>query len=144
MKYEVILGGNSSYSRKIFTLQKKIIRLMAGVKPRNSCKNLFKRLEILTLPCKYIFSLMNFIVKTQEFFPNIPIYTLSTQGIRISFMNQLPTSYASRRVLIMLALKSSTVYHQISQPLEIIRYNLKLIHCNTKAADWRARGSEQQ
>jgi hypothetical protein len=97
MKYGIISGGNSSHSKKIFTLQKKIVRLMAGGKPRDSCKNLFKRLEILTLPCKYIFSLMIFIVKNQEFF--------QTQGIRISFIDELPTSHVFRRVLIMLALK---------------------------------------
>jgi len=30
IKYGIILGGNSSNSGKIFTLQKKIIRIMAG------------------------------------------------------------------------------------------------------------------
>jgi hypothetical protein len=39
---------------------------MAGVKPRNSCRSLFKRLEILTLPCEYIFSLLLFIVKKKK------------------------------------------------------------------------------
>jgi hypothetical protein len=34
----------------------KIVRLMAGVKPENSCGSLFKRLEIVTLPCENIFS----------------------------------------------------------------------------------------
>jgi hypothetical protein len=42
----------SPNNKKIFTLQKKIVRLMAGVKPRNSCRSLFKRLEILALPCE--------------------------------------------------------------------------------------------
>jgi hypothetical protein len=41
---------------------------MAGVKPRNSCVSLYKRLEILSLPCEYIFSLMKFIVNNQEYF----------------------------------------------------------------------------
>jgi hypothetical protein len=50
----------------MFILQKQIVRLMAGVKPRNSCKGLFKRSEILTLPCEYIFSLMKFTVNNQK------------------------------------------------------------------------------
>jgi hypothetical protein len=41
---------------------------MAGIKPRNSYKNLLKRLEIFTLPCEYIFLLMNVIVNNQEHF----------------------------------------------------------------------------
>jgi hypothetical protein len=51
--------GNSSNSRKIFNLQKKIVRLMTGAKPGNSCKHLFKRLEILTLSCEFICILIN-------------------------------------------------------------------------------------
>jgi hypothetical protein len=55
MKYETIFWGNSSNSKNIFILKKKII-IMEGIKPKNSCRGLFKRLEILLLPCEYIFS----------------------------------------------------------------------------------------
>jgi lipoprotein signal peptidase len=54
MNYGIIFGGNSSSSKNVFTLQKNVIRIIAGVKPRNSCRNLFKRLEILPLPCEYV------------------------------------------------------------------------------------------
>jgi hypothetical protein len=36
-----------------------------GVKPRNSCRCLFKRAAILSVPCECIFSLMSFIVNNQ-------------------------------------------------------------------------------
>jgi len=39
--YEIILWGNSSYSRKIFTLQKRIIRTS-----RTACRELSKKLAI--------------------------------------------------------------------------------------------------
>jgi hypothetical protein len=68
IKYGIIFCDNSSNSKKIFTLQKKIVRLMAGVKPRNSCRSLFKRLEIFALPCECIFSFLNFVVNNQEHF----------------------------------------------------------------------------
>jgi hypothetical protein len=42
IKYGVILGGNSSNIGKIFTLQKKIVRIVAGAKPKTSCRSLFK------------------------------------------------------------------------------------------------------
>jgi hypothetical protein len=32
--YGIILGGNSSYNKKIFTLQKRIVRIMVGAHPR--------------------------------------------------------------------------------------------------------------
>jgi hypothetical protein len=44
IKYRIICGGNSSNSRKIFTLQKKIIRIMVGAHPRTPCRSLFKKL----------------------------------------------------------------------------------------------------
>jgi hypothetical protein len=43
MKYGIILGGNSPNSKLIFTLQKRTVRIIAGVKSRNSCRNLFVR-----------------------------------------------------------------------------------------------------
>jgi len=56
----IILWGNSTYSRKIFTLQKRIIRIMIGAHPRTSFRKLFKKLEILTVPSQYIYALMSF------------------------------------------------------------------------------------
>jgi hypothetical protein len=67
-KYGIIFWGNLYNGRKILTVQKKIITIMASVKRRNSCRILFKRLEILTLPCEYVFSLTNFTVNNQEYF----------------------------------------------------------------------------
>jgi predicted membrane protein len=45
VKYGIIFWDNSSNSRKIFTLQKKIIRIMVGAHPRTSCRRLFKKSE---------------------------------------------------------------------------------------------------
>jgi hypothetical protein len=81
MKYGIIFWGNSSSSKNVFTLQKKVIRTIAGVEPRHSCTNLFKRLEILPLPCEYIFSLMNFIVNNQELFQtNSAVHSVNTSN----------------------------------------------------------------
>jgi hypothetical protein len=44
MKYRIILGGKSSKSKMLFTLQKKIVRIMNDAKPRNSYRSLIKRL----------------------------------------------------------------------------------------------------
>jgi hypothetical protein len=40
MKYGIIFWGNSFDTKKVFILQKKIVRLMIGVKSCNSCKDL--------------------------------------------------------------------------------------------------------
>jgi hypothetical protein len=53
IKCGVIFWGNSSKSGKIFTLHKKIVRIMAGAQPRTSCRSLFKQLEVLPVPYQY-------------------------------------------------------------------------------------------
>jgi len=68
IKYGIIFWGNSSNNGKIFTLQKKIIRMMAGAQSRTSCSSLFKQLQILPIPCQYILSLMMFIFNNQVIF----------------------------------------------------------------------------
>jgi hypothetical protein len=81
MKFGIIFGGNSCNSKMIFTFQNKIVRIMAGAKPRNSCRSLFRRLEILSLPCEYIFSLMNCIANNQEHFhTNSAIHSVNTRN----------------------------------------------------------------
>ena len=85
----LIFWDNSSNSGKIFTLQKKIIRIMAGAEPRTSCRSLFVQLEILPVPCWYIRSLMNFLIINQETF-QIYLYTILIQGISTVFKGQIP------------------------------------------------------
>jgi hypothetical protein len=52
----------------IFTLQKRTVRIIVGVKSGTSYRNLFMSFEILPLSCEYIFTLMNFVVNNQEHF----------------------------------------------------------------------------
>jgi hypothetical protein len=82
MKYEIglILEHNSSYCKKIFSLQKKIVTIVVSAKLRNSCRCLFKGLHTLPLPCKHIFSLMNFTVITKKnFFTNSAVHSINTR-----------------------------------------------------------------
>jgi hypothetical protein len=65
VQYGIIFWGNSSNTRKVFTLQKKIIRILFGALHEEVY---LKKLEILPVPCQYIFSLMNFLVDNQENF----------------------------------------------------------------------------
>jgi hypothetical protein len=82
MKYGILFFfGNSPNSKMIFTLQKRTVRIIAAVKSRNSCRNLFMRLEILPLPCEYIFTLMNFVVNNKEHFQiNSAIHSVNTRN----------------------------------------------------------------
>ena len=80
MSYGIIFWGNSSYAIKIFKLQKRIIRIITGVKNRDSCRELFKNLKILTLVSQYIFSVVSFIIDNpEEYICNYSIHKRNTR-----------------------------------------------------------------
>jgi hypothetical protein len=81
MKNRIISKVNWSDSKKVFTLQKKIVRIMVGIKPQNSCRDLFKRIQILPLPYDYIFSWLNFIISNQGHFQaNSVVHSFNTRN----------------------------------------------------------------
>jgi hypothetical protein len=81
MKYGIIFSGNLSGSKKIFTLQKKFVRIVVGTKPQTPCTDPFKKLQILLLPCEYIFSLLNFVIHNLEHFQtNSVIHCVNTRN----------------------------------------------------------------
>jgi len=45
LSYGIIFWGNTPYSNVIFKMQKKIIRIMTGIKNRDSCREYFKKLK---------------------------------------------------------------------------------------------------
>ena len=49
ISYDIIFWGSSSYADKVFILQKKIIRIITNTRPRDSCREVFKNMEIMTL-----------------------------------------------------------------------------------------------
>jgi hypothetical protein len=61
IKHGIIFGGNPVNRDRVFKLQKRIDRIMAGVESRSSCGKLFQKLDILPVPCQYIFSLIIFV-----------------------------------------------------------------------------------
>jgi hypothetical protein len=54
---------------------------MMGVGPTHSCRELFKQLSILPIPCVYIFSLMMFMVNNLDNFqPNNSMHGVNTRN----------------------------------------------------------------
>ena len=58
LSYAILAWGSSVHGPKIFRCQKKIIRTMVHAKPRQSCKEIFKKLGILTFPSMCINALL--------------------------------------------------------------------------------------
>ena len=54
LRYGLTLWGGDPESRRIFRLQKKVLRIIGETGRHASSRNLFKNLNILPLPCLYI------------------------------------------------------------------------------------------
>ena len=64
--YGIIFWGNSSFSLQIFKNQKRIIRIMCGLSPRDLCRKVFKNLNILLLQSQYIYFLLLFTINNVD------------------------------------------------------------------------------
>ena len=79
MSYGIIFWGNLSHSSIIFRIQKKVIRVVEGCRNRVSCRNLFKKLQILPLTLQRVLSLLMFVVQNKFFLTNNENYNLDTR-----------------------------------------------------------------
>ena len=68
ISYGIIFWGVSTHSKIIFKIQKRIIRIITNSGNKDSCRNVFTKLNILPLQSQYIFSLLMFVVKNKDIF----------------------------------------------------------------------------
>ena len=68
MSYGIIFWGTSPYSNNVLRIQKRIIRIITNSSKQESCRQLYKQQQILTVYGQYIFSLLMFVVKHREVF----------------------------------------------------------------------------
>jgi hypothetical protein len=81
MSYGIIFWGNSTGSKKVFYIQKKIIRIMASTKRIASCRELFKKFNILSLASEYLLTLSFIADNNENFQRNSDINNKSTRQI---------------------------------------------------------------
>jgi hypothetical protein len=89
MSYGLILGGNSSHSSHIFKLQKGAIRIMTNSGYRDSCREIFKEMEILPLKSQFIFLLLMSVVNNKEQFESN--FEISGRNTRFNNKLNFPT-----------------------------------------------------
>jgi hypothetical protein len=68
MSYGIIFWGSSLHSSIIFRIQKKAISIMEGCGNRVSYRNLFKKLQTLSLTSQCMLSLLMFVIQNKNFF----------------------------------------------------------------------------
>jgi hypothetical protein len=81
MSYSVIFWGNSCFAKKVFILQKKIIIIISNAGPRDSCREIFKSMQTMTLHSEYIYSILLFTVNNKHLFTaNNEIHNYNTRN----------------------------------------------------------------
>jgi hypothetical protein len=89
MSYGIIFWRNSPHSISILKLRKRAIRLITNSRSSNSCRELFKNLDILPFYSQYIFSLLNFVTdNTTLFKTNSEVYDVNTRGRNNFYLSQ--------------------------------------------------------
>jgi hypothetical protein len=77
----IIFWGNTHNSNAIFKMHKRIIRIMVGIRNRDSCREYFERLKILPLQSQYLLSLLLFVADNGDFFrSNSEIHNFNTKN----------------------------------------------------------------
>jgi len=98
--------------RNVFIIQKRAIRIMLKLGPSSSCREGFKKLDILTVPCLYIYALMLFAVNFNIYQTNSSVHGMNTRqqnklhilSVRLSLYREVSTIHL---------LKYSASYHKI-------------------------------
>ena len=87
MSYGVLNWGHSGHTRKIFGLQRRCIRVIAGLGSRECCLHDFVDLGILTFPCVYILHCLTYL---KQNFPLFTAYNLQHNYLTRNNINIIP------------------------------------------------------
>jgi hypothetical protein len=72
-------GSGGELISRILRIQKQVIRLLAGVNPVTSCRQIFKELRILTIASLYILEVISYLRRHHQFVElNSNIHTYNT------------------------------------------------------------------
>lgn len=66
LKFGITHWGQSVHAHRVFVIQKWAIRILAGLRRRDTCKNAFKQLNILTFPSVYIYEILCFTYRNKN------------------------------------------------------------------------------
>jgi len=78
--YGIIFWGNSVHSQYVFKTQKRMIRIIADLGVRDSCRCVFKKLGILPLYSQYLYSLLMFVAENRDLFQtNFDVHSAGTR-----------------------------------------------------------------
>jgi hypothetical protein len=104
VKYGKIFWGNSSNLTQILLLQKTVHRIMLGLTSKSSCRTWFKKRNILTVPCLYIFLLAMFLINNFSYFQT---------NLSVHCINTWPKNVLQRLLISLLSIQKDITYSAI-------------------------------
>ena len=118
----IVRSPNTVFTATGIILQKRIIRIITNKGKHDSCRQLFKTLQILTVPSQYIFSLLVFVTKNRgQFVSNSDIHDINT---RYNFSLHLPSTD--------LTLVQKGVHYSESKAFNHLPKNIKILSHDLK------------
>jgi hypothetical protein len=123
--YGIIFCGSSPVMKSLFVAQKGVIRVMLRLNPRDSCREGFKRLGILTVPSLYIYSILKFVVSNRNFYQtNNTIHHINTRRYGELHVPSVRLSAIQRRVIFTIS-----VYNNLPQNIQKMSDNASIFKC---------------
>lgn len=80
ISYCTVLWGNASKALQVFRMQKRAIRLIAHIGPREHCQPYFRKFNIMPLPCIYVFQTLTHIHSNRyKYIKNADLHSYGTR-----------------------------------------------------------------
>jgi len=130
MSYGTIFWGNSHPSNSIFKIKKRIIRRITNTGSHDSCHQLFKQLQILSLPSQYSFSLLVFVNKNRGLFQsNSEIHNLNTRFNHNLHLPSTNLTLVQKGVMY----SGSNIYNHLPSNIKVLSNETKLFKSTLKS-----------
>lgn len=125
--YGIVFWGNSPEAKRVLLLQKRAIRAMYKLAPRESCRPYFKSKQILTIPALYIYSICTYFYKKKGSLPSFD-HHYETRN-RQNFVFPKPNhSFFSSSYLFMGLKISNSLPSEIARAQSLQSFKNKLKH----------------
>lgn len=118
LSYGTLIWGNSSQCEKAFKMQKRAVRTIEGVGPLSSCRPLFKKYRIMTLPCIYIYqTLLEIHSNLDKFKRHSDNHTYGTRSSNSLIPPRYRLTNAARNSL------NISLYNKLGNTVKCLNYN---------------------
>ena len=112
----VLCSGDHKKLLRIFKIQKRIVRIITNSPYRTSCRKLFGKLNILTVPCIYIQEILE-ISRKLQCLKNSDVHRYSTRNNEKLYVNVHRTQLYAKSIMH----RSITFYNKLPKDIKNIK-----------------------